>query len=32
MEHSNEKIVQEFLALDSVNLHDLGDEPPRIPA
>jgi len=32
MERSNESIVQEFLALDSVNLHDLGDEPPRITA
>ena len=32
MEHSNEKIVQEFLALDSVNLHDLGGEPPRVRA
>jgi len=30
MEHSNEKIVQEFLQLDSVNLHDLGGEQPRI--
>jgi phospholipid/cholesterol/gamma-HCH transport system ATP-binding protein len=28
MEHSNEKIVQEFLELDSVSLHDLGNEPP----
>ncbi|MGD0976449.1 MAG: ATP-binding cassette domain-containing protein [Candidatus Korobacteraceae bacterium] len=32
MEHSNEKIVQEFLALDSVNLHDLGGEPPGVRA
>ena len=32
IEHSNEKIVQEFLALDGVNLHDLGDEPPGVPA
>jgi phospholipid/cholesterol/gamma-HCH transport system ATP-binding protein len=32
MERSNEKIVQEFLALDSVSLHDLGRQPPGIHA
>jgi phospholipid/cholesterol/gamma-HCH transport system ATP-binding protein len=32
MERSEEKIVQEFLTLDSVNLQALGTQPPSIPA
>ncbi len=32
MERSQEKIVQEFLALDSVSLRDLGNPPPRVEA
>jgi hypothetical protein len=30
MEHSKETIVQEFLALDSVNLVDLGNDRPGV--